>query len=111
MANFKYFSDIGGETVELRPASIQGMDNAKFAEKFPGVKGRRMDGFQKLVGCPVTGGSDFYPVTRSIEYKANPSKHVCNAKCLNGKANGACECQCGGRNHGAGFFRNYTESE
>lgn len=27
-----------------------------------------------------------------------------NAKCLNGKHNGACECQCGGVNHGRGMF-------
>ena len=49
------------------------------------------------------------PVTRKIEFKSFPSRHECNAKCLNGKHNGACECQCGGKNHGAGMFSRLLE--
>lgn len=112
MANFKYFADINGQTIELRATSIQGMKNAEFAEKFPGIKGRKSDGFEKYVGVALDApqfSKDFLPVTRSIEYKQNPSKHVCNAKCLGGKANGVCECQCGGKNHGAGMFSRFAE--
>ena len=42
------------------------------------------------------------PVTRKIEYKSRPSLHECDARCMNGKCNGACECRCGGKNHGKG---------
>jgi hypothetical protein len=96
----KHFSDIKGEPIEL--LSIQPMKNADFRARFPGVKALRWDGFDMKVGKSATG--EILPVTRSIDYKRNPSLHKCGAKCLNGKHNGACECQCGGRNHGAGMF-------
>lgn len=99
MANMKYFSDFRGETVEL--TSMRGMDNKEFAEKFPGVKGLRYDGYQMRVG-KTADSLLLMPMTRAIEYKAFPSKHECNAKCLNGKCNGKCECRCGGKNHGRG---------
>jgi hypothetical protein len=41
------------------------------------------------------------PVTRMIEYKSNPSKHKCDARCLHATGH-VCECACGGKNHGAG---------
>ena len=44
----------------------------------------------------------FRPVTRKIEYKSNPSLHECDARCMNGRCNGKCECRCGGVNHGKG---------
>ena len=43
--------------------------------------------------------------TRKVEYKSNPSKHECDARCIN--ATGRimkCECSCGGKNHGMGAF-------
>ncbi len=42
-------------------------------------------------------------VERAIEYKSNPSKHKCDARCTNAKGF-KCECECGGKNHGAGSF-------
>jgi hypothetical protein len=111
MAKVLYFSDVNGETVEL--TRIQPLDNAKFATMFPGVKGRKYDGYARMVGQPVdfkpvwTGSAysqDLRPVTRAITYKSNPSKHVCNAKCMGAKCNGACECSCGGKNHGVAQF-------
>lgn len=103
MANIKYFSDIGGEAEAL--TAPHGMNNAEFAARWPGVRGIRYDGYQMLVGH-VGGnlGGAVLPVTRQIEYKAFPSRHECNAKCLNGKHNGTCECKCGGKSHGAGMF-------
>lgn len=42
-------------------------------------------------------------VERAIERKRSPSMHKCDARCLN--ATGfRCECECGGKNHGAGAF-------
>ncbi len=96
MANVKYFSG----TTELQ--GIHGLDNAKFRAAFPGVKGRRYDGFKMFVGHPVSGPDAILPVDRVINYKSFPSKHECNAKCMGGKVNGTCECKCGGRNHGLG---------
>lgn len=101
MANFKYFADVGGESIEL--TSITTIRNEQFSELFPGVKGRRNDGYSKWVGRNPQRTSSLLPVTRMIEYKRNPSLHQCNAKCLGGKANGVCECSCGGKNHGAGW--------
>lgn len=103
MANIKYFSDVTGEPEAL--VAPHGMNNAEFAARWPGVRGIRYDGYQMLVGY-VGGnlGGAVLPVTRKIEYKAFPSRHECNAKCLNGKHNGTCECKCGGKNHGAGLF-------
>ena len=102
MANIKYFSDIDGDACELKHP--YGMPNKEFAAKVPGVKGFRCDGYSMWVGYPLQGSGGAMPVTRKIEFKSFPSRHECNAKCLNGKHNGACECQCGGKNHGRGMF-------
>ena len=90
-----YFSG----TTELK--NVYGMIKAKYLEKFPGVAGKRYDSFAMLVGYPLTGNGDVMPVTRIIEYKRFPSKHVCDARCqcATGKV---CECSCGGKYHGAG---------
>jgi hypothetical protein len=111
MANFKYFSDVNGVTVELK--AVTTMPNKEFVEKFPGVKGRNCGGYDKMVGCDVeaalTWPRIYLPVTRAIEYKSNPSKHECNAKCMNGSCRGVCECRCGGKNHGRGTFTSLLE--
>jgi len=86
MANFKYFADINGETFEL--ASIR--YNGKSDKKASSFSGRASNG-------------ELLTATRMIEFKKNPSKHVCDARCLN--ATGLvmkCECSCGGKNHGKG---------
>lgn len=101
MANFRYFSDRDGEAIPLQ--AISTLDNQVFAERFPGIRGIRSDGFSKLVGKAELIGP-YLPVTRRIEYKRNPSLHACNAKCMNGKPTGTCECKCGGRNHGRSAF-------
>ncbi|WP_043003042.1 hypothetical protein [Comamonas testosteroni] len=100
MANIKYFSDVSGIASELK--SICSVPNKEFAARWPGVKGFRFDGYQMQVGRNERG--ELVPVTRKIEFKSNPSLHECDAKCLNGKNNGKCECTCGGKNHGAGWF-------
>lgn len=98
MANFRYFSDYGKEPEVL--THIRGLDNAAYHRLFPGVRGFRSDSFQMLVGTTEYGVTR--PVTRKIEYKSAPSLHECNARCLNGKCTGVCECRCGGKNHGRG---------
>ena len=81
-----------------------GMPNAEFAARFPGVRGIRYDGYSKWVGYPLSGPGGPLPVEREITYKAYPSRHECNSKCMNGKHNGTCECSCGGKNHGISMF-------
>lgn len=46
------------------------------------------------------------PVERTINMKSFPSKHECDARCMNatGKTMN-CECACGGVNHGRGAFQ------
>ncbi len=48
-------------------------------------------------------GSEWIKIARVVEYRSNPSKHVCDDRCVN--ASGRimkCECSCGGKNHGKG---------
>ncbi|MGF6996744.1 hypothetical protein [Paraburkholderia sp. GAS32] len=102
MANMKFYSDVSGEPVELK--NPYGMDNKEYRAKWPDVKGRKYDGFSMWVGRPVDGG-EVQPVTRYIEYRSNPSKHVCDSRCVNAQGKiMKCECSCGGKNHGKGAF-------
>lgn len=111
MAKTLYFN---GET-EL--VNITDMDNKEFVIRFPGVKGRRSDGYSMWVGRPagtvekfIPGHgwdrSDLLPVERIIGFKSNPSRHECDARCMNASGRTMnCECSCGGKNHGRGAFQ------
>ncbi len=103
MADIRHFSG------EQQLKSIHSISKTDFAARFPGVKGRRSDGYSMLVGYPLSGAGGTLPVERVIEYKRFASKHVCGSKCLNGKVNGICECSCEGRNHGLGSVQTFTE--
>lgn len=47
----------------------------------------------------------YVKVERTIRMKAMPSKHECDARCMNATGrNMECECACGGKNHGRGSF-------
>jgi hypothetical protein len=101
MATIKYFADVNGDTTELRDP--HGLPNADFVARFPGVAGKRYDSFSMLVGFPIDGSRELYPVTRRIEYKSFPSRHVCDARCMYARGRTMnCECSCGGKNHGKG---------
>jgi hypothetical protein len=42
---------------------------------------------------------------RIVEYKSNPSRHDCDARCYNATGRTMkCECACNGKNHGLGRF-------
>jgi hypothetical protein len=111
MAKTLYFN---GETELTR---ISPLANAEFAKSFPGVNGRKYDGYSMKVGSPIGHASVFVagkgwnhgpvmPVERIVTYKSNPSKHVCDARCMNASGRTMnCECSCGGKNHGLGGFR------
>jgi hypothetical protein len=106
MANMRYFADINGGTVELERVWNDGRGSK--AKHFFGhpkgtdytklvfVKGRKTE-----TGCDNAWSA--IPATRVIEYKSFPSKHKCDARCTSAKGF-RCECECGGKNHGAGSF-------
>ena len=97
MANIKHFADWNGQTVEL--SGIHGMRNAAFVATF-NIKGRWYDSFSRLVGY-APDSNTILPVTRVVEFKSNPSRHECDARCLHAKGKiMRCECSCGGKNHG-----------
>lgn len=86
MANFRYFSDVAGEAVELSQVYHDGAVSTA-ARHFFGIA---PDG-NKL------------QATRKIEYKANASKHECDDRCIHATGRVMkCECACGGKNHGKG---------
>lgn len=66
-----------------------------------GIKSKHnyFDSFKRLAGKDTDG--QLLPVTRSIQYSEKPSLHSCGSKCRNAKGHD-CECECGGKNHGAG---------
>ena len=86
MANFRYFADIDGSTVQLTNVAHDGHISTK-AHHF--------------IGFTPDGAK--VNATRAVEFKRNPSLHKCGPRCLN--ATGfQCECSCGGKNHGKGAF-------
>jgi hypothetical protein len=85
MANFRYFVDLAGGTLQLDGIANNGAGRGAAAFTGATPEGRRVT------------------ATRMIEYKRNASKHECDARCVN--ATGRimkCECSCGGKNHGKG---------
>lgn len=90
---FKYFAECGGQAVELGRVYHDGSVSTK-ADKFIGT-------------CPGCGGK--HRAARKIEYKRHPSRHECDARCLNATGRVMkCECACGGKNHGRGTLSSYS---
>lgn len=92
MATIKYFNG------DQQLSAVRAINNAEFLA-MGGEKSKHnyYDGFQRMAGRTADG--QLVPVTRKIEYKSNPSKHVCSAKCRNATGH-VCECECGGKYHG-----------
>ena len=91
--DMKYYSD----KTELK--NIFSIKNVSF-EAIGGTKNKHnyFDSFRRLVGYS-TEAHIVLPVTRKIQYKRNPSKHKCSARCRSATGH-SCECECGGKNHG-----------
>jgi hypothetical protein len=115
MANMKHFS---GDT-EI--GIMEEVTVAEFNTLFPGRTAIRRGAGYRVIGLPVGvvrtwdraagkwSREGFLPVERSIQRKSNPSNHKCGPRCLN--ATGfQCECQCNGKNHGAGNFMCVAEA-
>jgi hypothetical protein len=111
MANIAYFADLGdGTTLEFKEGRqpTGGRDrygNAQYRFVPAKVNYLRMPGDDRdrLYGFDPERGA--VRITRQVVMKSNPSRHECDARCMN--ANGRtmnCECSCGGANHGKGRF-------
>lgn len=86
MTNFKYFANQNGMPVELTKVWHDGHVSSKACHFF---------------GLAPNG--ERLQAQRVVEFKRFPSRHECDARCLN--ATGRimkCECSCGGKNHGRG---------
>jgi len=96
MAKIKYYNG----TTEL--IYVHPIKNEKFLA-IGGVmsKDNYYDCCLRMAGCDPKDSVTVLPVTRKIEYKSNPSKHKCDARCVNAKGH-SCECSCGGQFHGSG---------
>jgi hypothetical protein len=92
MSKIKYFS--GDE--ELAGA-FMGSREQHLAIGGVVTKHNRVSASQCMIGIAKDGSRQ--PITRRIEYKSNPSKHKCNARCMSATGH-VCECECGGKNHG-----------
>ncbi len=83
-----YFAQHNGQTVRLDRVGHDGHVSTKVEHFF----GRAPDG-TKL------------QAERMINYRSNPSRHDCDARCFNATGRTMnCECSCGGKNHGKGSF-------
>jgi len=90
MANFKYFAG----ALELRNVHT---DNKGVAWGYAEGTDPVFVAGQGWVGKVAA--------ERKIEYKANPSRHECDDRCINATGRVMrCECSCGGKNHGRGAF-------
>jgi hypothetical protein len=85
MTTYRYFTDLpNGETI-----------------RFDRVDYRGKEGF---FGWDAPSKA-WVKITRKIEMKSMPTRHECDARCINATGRVMkCECSCGGRNHGKGTF-------
>lgn len=99
MATFKYFTTCNSQQVEL--SRVFHNSNSLFNPRTGWLQDSTRP-FAFIGSCPNCG--EQHIAQRMIEWKKNPSLHACNAKCMGGKVNGACECSCRGKNHGSSMF-------
>lgn len=94
MAALRYFAtchSVAGQSLTVLLSNVwhSGAVSTK-AREFSGI-------------CEVCG--ERHQAERQIEYRSFPSKHVCDARCVNATGRVMkCECSCGGKNHGKGAF-------
>lgn len=92
MAQTLYFNGM----IELKPRSIHKPDRVLVGEPI---------GYEPVYIQGEGWKHNYLPVERIVNYKSNPSKHECDARCMNASGRTMnCECSCGGKNHGKGKF-------
>lgn len=94
MAKFRYFAEVDGQTVELTRVGHDGHVSTA-AHHFSGL----------------TPAGVRVQAQRVVRYRSNPSRHECDARCINASGRTMnCECSCGGKNHGRGAFMCTSEA-
>jgi len=109
MADVRYFSG------DVRLHQLQEIARAEFEALFPGAVAARWSPGMRLIGLPEGmtqvwdreagrwSRTGFLPAERQVTFKARPSLHECDARCMNATGRTMqCECSCGGKNHGKG---------
>jgi len=113
MASLAYFADLpNGETIAFKAKRVptfvdrMGIQHTRVVEPRVGLyvpAGAPAGTGNKL--CGYVEGMGMVEITRKVEMKSNPSRHECDARCMNASGRTMnCECSCGGANHGKGRF-------
>ena len=97
MAFQKHFAEINGETVSFERVGQLPID---CGGKNSGGVSRKM----ALFGWHAESQL-WIRIERTINMKSSPSRHECDARCMNASGRTMnCECSCGGKNHGRAAF-------
>jgi len=92
MSTIKYFA---GERELTRVYHVGPYANAASFRGYP-------EGVEPVF-VPGLGWTGSVAADRMVTYKSNPSRHACDARCMNATGRMMkCECSCGGKNHGRG---------
>lgn len=106
MARIAYFADLAtGETLEFTERRERNGGQDRYGNPtYRTIPARVAYVGRELFGY-IDGQREGFLITRKVEMKAQPTRHACDARCLNatGKVM-KCECSCGGKNHGRGAF-------
>ena len=92
-----------GKTMPSKPKTEQ-RHFAATGEQVILAGGKTVDGQLVWYGYTKADFNHTTPldIVRTITYRTHkPSLHICDGRCYNA-AGSSCECQCGGKNHGAG---------
>lgn len=109
MARFAYYADLSdGSILEWKDEREQVGTDLFGAPRYRDVPARvRHDNGGRMSGYHAARG--WTRITRRVELKAQPSRHICDVRCINATGKTMkCECACGGRNHGRGAFLRCT---
>lgn len=96
MTRFRYYADTPDGALLFTEQDIIRHNDSPEPGLPRGTYAARRDG---AVWTGTTWKRSWHRITRTIEYKSNPSRHECNAKCQSARGR-ICECSCNGRNHG-----------
>lgn len=90
MTNTLYFNGL----IELKPKSIHMQGRQLVGEPI---------GYEPVYVQGEGWKYNYLPANRIVRLKQNPSRHECDARCMNASGRTMnCECSCGGKNHGKG---------
>lgn len=115
MTALAYFADLpNGSTIEFKtmrvPTFVDRMGCQRYRVAEPKVQrclptDGTADALTGNVLCGYVEGRGWARITRTVEMKSSPSRHECDARCMNASGRAMnCECACGGANHGKGRF-------